>query len=321
MSQKSPISFGSKRAKYLNRLVTTLASPFEAFLESRTNPKESAVCFIVGPPRSGTTLLYEMIVTRFQCGYFTNLAKRLFEVPVVATWICRNEMRRRSGSFDSVYGELDGNAAPSEAGRIWRFWMPYAAPYSFDLPGVSPKRIHRKIAAICRLAGGPMIVKNPILQSDIPAITEMFPEAVFLHIERDWADNARSLMGLRAKRTPEDDTGWVSLRPSGWETYASADALTQSCVQVMLSHKDIETYLEGPRRAGRLMKIRYDILCEKPDTVLDEIEAFLAANNIAITRKPFSQKGLNIEPRKPPTDDTQTKIQACLEDLSGRTQA
>ncbi len=321
MRQKSPISFGSTRAKYLNRLVTMAVSPFEGFLESRANPGESAICFIVGPPRSGTTLLYEMIVTRFQCGYFTNLAKRLFEVPVVATWICKNEMRRRSGSFDSVYGELDGNAAPSEAGRLWRFWMPYAAPYSFDLPGLPPKRIHHKIAAICRLAGGPMIVKNPILQSDIPAITEMFPEAVFLHIERDWADNARSLMGLRAKRTPEDNTGWVSLRPSGWEAYATADALTQSCAQVMLSHKDIETYLEGPRRAGRLMKIRYDILCTKPDAVLEEIEALFAANDISVTRKPPSQTGLQVEPRKSPADDTQAKIQACLEDLSGRAQA
>ena len=317
MGQDPLVSYGSARAKYLNLLVSGALAPLEYILERRVKAEDGPVCFIVGPPRSGTTLLYELIVTRFECGYFTNLAKRLFRVPVAATWLCRNAMRHRSGSFDSVYGELEGNAAPSEAGRIWRYWMPYAAPYCRDEPGLAPARMRRKMAAISRIAGKPMIVKNPILQSDMPQITGIFPTAVFLHIERDWADNARSLMGLRKNRNPDDETGWVSLRPKGWEEYATADALTQSCAQVMLSHRDIATHLEGPGRDGKLMKIDYERLCSEPDIVLAEIESFFQRNGIKTARKPQAGAVSSIASRKQPEDEIRTRIHACLHELSG----
>ena len=321
MDQEPLVSYSSARARWLNLLVSGALTPLEYLLERWVRPKDSPICFIIGPPRSGTTLLYELVVTRFRCGYFTNLSKRLFRVPVAATWLCRTAMRRRSGSFDSVYGELGGNAAPNEAGRVWSHWMPYAAPYNLDKPGLTPAHMRRKMAAMCGIAGQPMVVKNIILQTDFPLLIESFPNAIFLYVERNWADNARSLVKAREDKSSMDETGWWSLRPPGWEEYAAADPVRQSCAQVMLSHKDILARLGETVREDKVMKVDYERLCAQPGAVLDEIEAFWTRQGIEVVRKPSEAPVPEINCRRQPEDDTRKRIMACLREMSGDTAA
>lgn len=310
------VTYSSRRAKYLNLVVSGALSPLERFLELRTGQGEQPVCFIVGPPRSGSTLLYELLVTRFQCGYFSNFAKRLFRVPVAATWLCRRAMRDRQGSFDSSYGELEGNAAPSEAGRIWAYWMPYAAPYFLDEPGVPVARMKRKLAAIGRISGQPMIVKNMILQSDFPLLLDTFTNAIFIYIERDWADNADSLVRARQDKSSMDATGWWSLRPTGWETYADADAMTQSCAQVVLSHRDLRLGFERLGAPERVMKVSYETLCEQPEQVLSDVESFFRRNGVSPARKHKTETLPGISARRHMQDDVRGQIMGCLEKIA-----
>ena len=312
MTKGNLIAFGSWRSRATNFASFVVFAPAEWMLERLLGTKSAPICFIVGPPRSGTTLLYEMVVTQYICGYLSNFAKRMFRTPVVATFLIRKAIRNRSGAYDSKWGELDGNAAPSEAGRIWRYWMPYAAPYNLDAAGLSKSRIRRKISAISHILGAPMIVKNPILQSDIPALLTLFPDAIFLHIDRSYADNARSLMRLREVRKGEDETGWVSLRPSGWQRYAAADAMTQSCAQVVLSHKDIEVELSEQRAAGRVLRIAYEELCTAPDKTLNGIERFASTHGINMVRKKSAEAPQTMTPRHQANDDVQQQIEACL---------
>lgn len=316
MTKDTLITFGSWRSRLMNFASFAMLAPVERVFERVWGDDTPSICFIVGPPRSGTTLLYEMVVTQYRCGYLSNFAKRMYRTPVVASFMVRKAIRDRSGAFDSKWGELDGNAAPSEAGRIWRFWMPYAAPYHMDDEGVPSDRIRRKMAAIGHILGRPVIVKNPILQADIPQLLRLFPEAIFLHIDRDFADNARSLMRLREVREGEDDTGWVSLRPSGWERFAEADAMTQSCAQVVLSHKDIETELSEQRRVQRVLRVAYEDLCAAPEKTLLKIERFARKNGVVLTRKDGAEPPKPLTPRHQPLDDTQSQIEACLRSLS-----
>jgi hypothetical protein len=318
MDQQPLVSFSSARAKYMNLLVTGILTPLEYILDRRSRTSEGPICFIVGPPRSGTTLLYELVVTQFQCGYFTNLAKRLFRVPVAATWLCRNAIGRRRGSFDSVYGELEGRAAPNEAGRIWSHWMPYAAPYFQDKPGLTPERMQRKVAAISRIVGQPMIIKNMILQSDFPLLKKIFPNAIFIYVERDWADNARSLAGARKDKVSMDETGWWSLRPTGWEVYAGAEPVKQSCAQVILSHRALRADLGSLEDTGRVIKVSYERLCLEPGAVLCDIEAFFVRNGVNTIRKPTTAMP-EITLRRQPEDETRARIVEYLDKITADT--
>ena len=312
MTDAPLITYSSRRAKYLNLAVSALLSPLEYALTVKADTDSSPICFIIGPPRSGSTLLYELLVTRFDCGYLSNFARRLFRVPVAATWLCRKEMRSRKGSFDSQYGELTGRAAPNEGGRIWAHWMPYAAPYFLTKRGLSPAQMRRKMAAICRITGQPMIVKNLILQSDFPLLIKSFPNAIFIYVERDWADNARSLVKAREDKTSMDGTGWWSLRPKGWEAYADADPVVQSCAQVMLSHQDVQRGLDAIGDPGRHMKVPYERLCADPTSVLDQIETFFGRHGIAMKPKNDSTDLPALTCRTQPDDALKRRIDEAL---------
>ena len=40
--------------------------------------------FIIGPPRSGTTLLYQLMVQAFRFSYFPNIANTFYQCPIFA---------------------------------------------------------------------------------------------------------------------------------------------------------------------------------------------------------------------------------------------
>ena len=184
----------------------------------------------------------------------------------------------------------------------------------WDAPGLTPERMRRKLDAIGRIAGQPMIVKNMILQSDFPLLKKTFPNAIFIYVERDWADNARSLVRAREDKASMDETGWWSLRPTGWEAYAKAGPVEQSCAQVMLSHRDLETGLETLTDTGRVIKVSYERLCTSPDEVLSEIGAFFDQNGVTATPKPTTALP-EITLRRQPEDETRARIMACLDTL------
>ena len=80
--------------------------------------------FIIGPPRSGSTLFYQLLLSHFQLCYISNIVSgfpkymlrisRLF--PSLASGY-------RLGLKKDYYGFLPGIKAPSEAGKIFDKWF------------------------------------------------------------------------------------------------------------------------------------------------------------------------------------------------------
>ncbi len=75
--------------------------------------------FIIGLPRSGTTLVYQYIVHRLRVSYFSNAVGRYPRSPCVATLWERATKGDYRSDFASNYGATTGPAAPHEAGNVW----------------------------------------------------------------------------------------------------------------------------------------------------------------------------------------------------------
>src|SRR5690606_21792278 len=93
----------------LRRIAMTGLRPLEAALVARGAREAEAApppVFVVGPPRSGTTLVYQLLVRRFRVAYLSNLAHRLYETPAAATWLGRPFVRPWTGPFESRYGHV-----------------------------------------------------------------------------------------------------------------------------------------------------------------------------------------------------------------------
>lgn len=54
-------------------LLTDVMWPLEQVLRRQARQPEAPACFVIGPPRAGTSLPYELVVRRFHVAYLSNV--------------------------------------------------------------------------------------------------------------------------------------------------------------------------------------------------------------------------------------------------------
>jgi hypothetical protein len=208
--------------------------------------------FIIGPPRSGTTILYQLLLSAYRFAYLCNL-DALF-APAVAL------SDRFSGPFKdrlpdkgdhSVYGYVPGLFAPSEAGVLFRLW--------FEQEGAVPEvNIRNQIDTMASRAGGPFLCKNTWNTLRIRRILTVLPNARFIWVKRDPARICDSVLRWRRSLSDSGDV-WCGVRPSGWEAVRDLAPADQVRWQVDAVERAISECLAG--REDRLSLVSYEALC------------------------------------------------------------
>ena len=80
--------------------------------------------FIVGAPRSGTTLVYQALANQIDFSFFTNWVNIFPSSPVFASIKLSGKLGNSDlNYFKSNYGLINGINSPSEAGFIFREWF------------------------------------------------------------------------------------------------------------------------------------------------------------------------------------------------------
>jgi len=237
--------------------------------------------FIIGPPRSGTTLLYELLAMRFGFAFFSNAAHRLPRTPVAATRLFHSAIRAWRGTYRSDFGRLRGWGAPCEAGWIWDRWMSgFEAMDGDDIDPDAADELRHTVAAIADALGGPFLSKNVVHSVRMRALDRVFPDAVFIALRRNERDTIRSIYRLRQRRLGEADLSqWLSVRPRGWESHRHAAPVEQIAAQVFGVQCDIarDALAIGP---ARLLSVEYESLAADPRRQLERIGMFLAGHDI-----------------------------------------
>jgi hypothetical protein len=222
-------------------------------------PSDSAPVLIVGPPRSGSTLLYQLIAYHYDCAYFTNLASVF---PVAPTWVTaalRGLMRRYDdASFSSSYGLVPGLWSPSEAGGVHRLWFGVD-----DGPEIDSARIHGTCARLSELMGGPFVWKNLNNTRYMSALLTIFPDVLFVDIRRDPLFICQSIvMGRRADR--------IHVREGAEEREAGDDLVNEVVAEVAAISQALDRFaVSHPRNITR---VAYETLCGDYRVALRSIE-------------------------------------------------
>ncbi len=232
--------------------------------------------FIVGVPRSGTTLLYQLMMSAFKFAYIPNVANTWYECPIRATRWALRWCKPYVSSFSSTHGYEQGCLAPSEAGNIWNRWFPYEKREGFNytpagwLSASAQQQIYRFVAHIESLFDAPFMTKNVKMSVRIAALREMFPEALFIHISRDPLDAALSLLVVRRKNNKE----WWSVLPKEYAQLESLPELEQVCKQVYFTEKNIlNDVSELP--AKHVFSLAYSTVCSQPQQTLHDLKDFV----------------------------------------------
>jgi hypothetical protein len=272
-------------------------------------------CFIIGSPRSGTTLLYEALTVRFDFSYFSSLSERFYKTPAASTYLGRGLLKRRAiGSFVSRYGQISGWMAPSEGGRIWNQWFPQSSYLSADHIASLPVDIIRNIVtSVSKSIDAPFLNKNVMHSVHIELLDKLFPGCIFIEIQRDPVANMRSIIKARInKGGPHMKKGWWSVKPTCWKQYRDASMEEQACVQVCRLREDIAKQIDKIS-SNRLLRVNYEQFCKVPENTMGQIKAFFKEQlEVKLIDKGTVPHQFTVSPSLPLKPKSEEAIKNCL---------
>lgn len=175
--------------------------------------------FIIGSPRTGSTVLYQMLTHASDCLYIDNLIYAFFNNLPFGFWLSNKIFANKShGSFDSKYGNTDTWHSPSECGGFWYRW--FSREQDFVNYGAledgSVIEMRCNIHSIMNRYEKNILFKNLNASQRIRVLHEAFPNAKFIFIKRDPLYTVQSLLRAREKaKIP--DTRWWSVKPMNYK--------------------------------------------------------------------------------------------------------
>jgi len=242
---------------------------------SRTESKRGAQLFILGLPRTGTTLVYQYIVHRLHVAYFTNAVGEHPYDPCRTIWASIQSGGTYRSDFESEYGRSRGDLAPREAGNFWlRFFDIDAYQVPGDVRESGLAEIRKTVFCTQALFGGaPFVNKNVKHLLRIPVLNASFPDPQFLVVERDRVDVALSLLRVRLDTLGSYDA-WTSVKPPTYDSLRALDPVEQIVGQIAGIERRMDDDLAAVD-AGRVHRVDYDSFCRAPDSLFEACGAAL----------------------------------------------
>jgi hypothetical protein len=231
--------------------------------------------FILGLPRSGTTLVYQYIVHRLPVAYLTNGADKYAQFPCLVTGGRRLAYGRDRSSFQSRYGKVPGPVAPHEAGAVWgRFFGFHDYVRLDEIARDDILTLQRILACVEWMFGdAPFVNKNVKHLLRLPVLASIFPEARFLIVNRNLEDVALSLLRGRYANMGTASDFW-SVRPPNAEELVDLPPHEQVPRQ-LLALKDRLRHDVRSIADDRAFFVDYEAFCDTPDRLIDRISSTL----------------------------------------------
>ena len=244
-----------------------------------------APLFILGAPRSGTSLLYKVLCLHPDVAYISNWMRRAPRVPALAA-VSRLAPRfprfRRSVWFggDSANAYVYGEQRPLLE-RL--FPMPVEGEPVFRSCGLVPGPptgppdptqvacVQRTFAALRRHAGARLVVSKRIASNQrIPLLAASFPSARFVNLIRDGRAVAFSLSQVAWWET--DPVWWLGASPLDWQERGGDPWELRARHWV----RELESVDQGLRSvpADQQLQIRYEDLVDQPLATVRRVAAF-----------------------------------------------
>ena len=280
----NPVAYTRAAARRLNHHVfDKLDLLFAPHFDSQF---EHPPIFIIGPPRSGSTLIIQVLTDALDVAYMSNFHDFLFGHPALAEFILKPLGRKSVSNYTSSHGKTMGWREPAESGEFWyRFFRrnPAYVPLD-DADEAKLEGFRRSILALTRAAGRPVLFKNLYTTLRLEPLRHYLPEALFIWVRRDEFDNAISLLAAR-KKSNGNFAEWFSMEPPGVDEIKCLAPGGQVVEQIRSAHTLIEREIQiGRLDRNRILTISYEKFCADVNSEIDRVQDFLVRHGEHIAR-------------------------------------
>ncbi|HAA51415.1 MAG TPA: hypothetical protein DCE43_16980 [Planctomycetaceae bacterium] len=261
---------------FLDDLNQRLAAAHDQELVAR--PELFPTLHVVGPPRSGTTLLMQLLTAHLEVGYINNLIAAFWRAPLYGIRLSRKLCPQPADTrFVSRYGRTDAITEPHEFGYFWKELLGYsdlAEPMAGHEETIDWERVRVLLTAMTHEFRGPVVFKSFLVGWHARRLCQELSRTCVVQIRRDPTDTARSLYGMRKNYGGSIDT-WTSLKPKEYEWLKDEPVWDQLVGQVHFLEKRFDEQVADVDPA-RVLRVEYSRLCADPRGVLEEIRQLLS---------------------------------------------
>lgn len=199
--------------------------------------------FIIGAPRTGSTILYQTLTNQLDVLYIDNLVCKFYKNFFFGFWLSDKLFKQKAHNcFKSNHGDTSacGLHAPSECGGYWYRWLP-SDRHFIDYDNITDdmvEQIRDEIAAVINYYDKPLVFKNLNAGQRLRLLQKCFPSAKFIFVKREPLFTAQSILKAKRKIDIADNEFW-SVMPKNTNELKSLGAYEQIVKQIYNIEKQI----------------------------------------------------------------------------------
>lgn len=284
------------------------------------------VLLVMGPLRSGTTLLMQWLANTGLVAYPTNLLSRFYRAPILGAKIqllltdprfnFRDELGEfvQQSEYSSENGKTKGVLAPNE---FWYFWRRFLADPSRDVwtdrelqDTVDFDTIKAELNGVMDVFQKPFVAKGMLFNYNIPLLDRVFPEIIFLQVKRDPLANVISVLKARTRQLGSE-SAWYSFKIPEYDQLREREPIHQVAGQVYYIDRAVTTGLEHVAEERKIV-VSYERFCTDPESVFHDLVAKLGVG-------PATYRGPeHFQVSEAHRNADRSSIDAALEELRGK---
>ena len=278
--------------EFIRRFRESIAS-LETDLEQETEENHSNV-LVLGLPRSGTTLLTQLLHSCTNLYCTNNFIARFWEAPLVGAYLSKLTIGSlESSSFESFYGRTTDISEPHEFSWFWHGLLDVADVANYDPQAVAERidweRVRSKLINLNAVLRGGLVHKPlELVGYHSSHFSRILNKAIFLFIERDPLEMAYSIAEARQRNNKDMQSWWGSYPPARIYNEMKCEPWALQIVKQIRYFKQMYAEQLSALPSESLVKTSYQELCKDPVGLLSKVKqgALELGGEILITCDP-----------------------------------
>lgn len=277
--------------------------------------------YIIGAPRAGTTLLYQLLSTHLEVGYVDNLIASFWKAPLFGARLSAKlipDRQRTRSDYSSDFGRTDLVQDPHEFGYFWSRMLGYDEKMQEDPDrddSIDWEYLRRALTNLAEEFGAPMVFKCTLLGWHLERMQEEIPRTRFVWIRRQAVDNAISILGMREEFRGSRER-WASMRPKEYTDLKDRPVPEQLAGQVYHIDDHIRSQV-ADLPDGKHLEIRYEDLCGQPRDVVKDCRELLENERATVGIRGDPPGSFPLSTYDPEKRDIYRRIEEAVVDTFG----